>query len=728
MNPSHHSNSDDTTLFTYKRLSDFVSNYTSYVATKEEEQSAPGTENYKYVHFEETPQGIAYENLGRYGKTIFSALPSWSSLENKNTVDAWKMNLVKLLDDYREKEMVSMDANRVSGLPYKVNFFTNSMINGTPDIDATNLAYQSAQVTERTLQGVSTAFGDLDDIKAKLPSDEQENYSASIDWNGLFLAEPGHYRFTYKADGTYCTPYVWIGDKAICEYRGDNATLTQYKDTFEIYVPRRQYIPIRMQCYFLSADRYTMKFNVQVEKLSYKEEEQQQLVTTQSLFHSETPYLLGYAAFVSKNVTDFEKGLLSCFTPFSVKNSAVVGPNTQQLQVFYNKLRENYNDVLANTYDYNDDNRLSYGKIPENNIQYTIAEGDGQPFAYSIYRLQGDYRMGKTFQIKTELNQSMAYPMTQFSDKLTQSILDYSNNYREKPGYYPNRDSVDVQYYTQAEDKTGLECKELCNANSNCRHYFTYTSNEKSKCIIDGDNSMPHFNRVPPANSEHPIDENTSSLFLRNYQLDIDGGLNCGTFTNRGNVVPVENNSNYSDTFQYAKYSIDNAKINDPKKIGMCGDATFVKHQNEAKDILYKDALYYADGSWKQEGFEDKEEDDGKEKETNAIDDTGDAIQSNLENSKRYAKKMERIQANVKQLETSIPEFQEIRHTMNNNPKYDYNGDELLYFRNKLLPNIRKKRTLDSNELYVRSQLLYALGTVTAATFIVFAIVLARDA
>ena len=94
-------------------------------------------------------------------------------------------------------------------------------------------------------------------------------------------------------------------------------------------------------------------------------------------------------------------------------------------------------------------------------MQYTIAEGDGIPFSYSVYRLQGDYRMGKTFQIKTELNQSMAYSMTQFSDKLTQSILDYSNNYRERPGYYPNRDSVDVQYYTQAQDKTGLECKDF---------------------------------------------------------------------------------------------------------------------------------------------------------------------------------------------------------------------------------------------------------------------------
>lgn len=732
MNPSHnHNSNDDTSLFTYKRLSDFVNQYTKYVATKEQEQSAPDTENYKYVHFEETPEGITYENLGRYGRSIFSTVTSWSSLKSKNTIDAWKMNLVNMLGLYREKEMALMDANRTKGLPYKINFFTNAMINGTPDIDATNLAYLSSQVADKTLQGVSVEFGSMDDIKQTLPSDGLEDYSASIDWNGLFLAEPGHYRFTYKAHESYCTPYVWIGDKAICEYRGDNATLTQYKDTFEIYVPHRQYIPIRMQIYFLSADRNIMKCNFQVEKLSYEgaegKEGKEQLVTSKSLFHSETPYLLLYAAFVSENISDFEKGLFSCFAPFSIADDALNTPNKQQLQLFYRKLRENYNDVLANTYDYNDDNRLSYGKVPEANMQYTIVEGDGMPFSYSIYHLKGDFRMGKTFQVKTDLNQSMAYPMTQFSDKLTQSILDYANNYREKPGYYPNRDSVDVQYYTQAEDKSGLECKELCNANSNCRYYFTYNSNEKSKCIIDSDNSMPHFNRVPPTNSQHPIDENTSSLFVRNYQLNIDGGLNCGTFTNRSNVVPVKNNSNYSDTFEYAKYSIDDDAINETKKIGMCGDATYVKHQNDAKDILYKDALYYADGTWKQEGFTEKESDDQKEKTTHAIADTHDAIHSNKEDSIRYGKKMNRIYANNVKLETSVPLYQEIRHTMTNNPKYDYNGDELLYFRNKLLPDVRKKRTLDSNEMYVRSQLLYALGTVTAATLIVFAVVLARD-
>ena len=64
---------------------------------------------------------------------------------------------------------------------------------------------------------------------------------------------------------------------------------------------------------------------------------------------------------------------------------------------------------------------------------------------------------------------------------------------------------------------------------------------------------------------------------------------------------------------------------------------------------------------------------------------------------------------------------------MTDDPKYDYAGDELLYFRNKLLPDVRKKRIMDNNETFVNAELLYALGTVSAVTLIVFAIVLARD-
>jgi hypothetical protein len=50
-----------------------------------------------------------------------------------------------------------------------------------------------------------------------------------------------------------------------------------------------------------------------------------------------------------------------------------------------------------------------------------------------------------------------------------------------------------------------------------------------------------------------------------------------------------------------------------------------------------------------------------------------------------------------------------------------------LHFRTHAQPDIRKKKIIDNNELFVNSQLIYTLGTVTMATLIVFSIMLARD-
>ena len=45
----------------------------------------------------------------------------------------------------------------------------------------------------------------------------------------------------------------------------------------------------------------------------------------------------------------------------------------------------------------------------------------------------------------------------------------------------------------------------------------------------------------------------------------------------------------------------------------------------------------------------------------------------------------------------------------------------------KNAPRILKKRIMDNNELYLTTKLLFTLGTVTATTLIIFAVILARD-
>ena len=87
---------DSNHLFTFDRLSDFVKNYKEYVYKLEKEESSPSTENYKYYHFEDSPEGIIISNIGRFGRDVFSNVSSWKEIPFTNGIDAWRMNLAKL--------------------------------------------------------------------------------------------------------------------------------------------------------------------------------------------------------------------------------------------------------------------------------------------------------------------------------------------------------------------------------------------------------------------------------------------------------------------------------------------------------------------------------------------------------------------------------------------------------------------------------------------------------
>jgi len=728
---------DSNHLFTFDRLSDFVKNYKEYVYKIEKEESNPSSENYKYYHFEDSPEGVIISNIGRFGRDVFSNVSSWKEISFTNGIDAWRMNLAKLYNKYKKDEIEKFNSTRKSGLKFILNKSKDPKLTlprVLPNIDTTNLSYNITIENDTSKIGVIEDFTGFKTMLAQLLKDVQtnaENPTAdteliSLDFTGLIYLKPGNYKFI--SNGENCDFYVWIGDDSVCEYYSSNSDINNNNNSISNYYANECYVPIRIQCYFSSEvkDVVDLSFSIVEEKMVDNQLTTRN-ITAESMYNTEDPILLIYSAFVSENNQDFLNDRFKCYSMFDIQNNKIMVDDFSQLSLFYKSFKKNLNDVLNNRYDYNEDNRLSYGVIPSINIEYSIVnkQMNPAPFCYSIYKIKGDFRMGKTYQIKNKADDNGTFYMNQFSDKLSDSILEYSNSYREKSGYYPNKTSVDNQYFSKEQDLTGVECKELCNDDPNCRYYFTYTSNKSPKCVINSDNSLPYYNRIPPSNTEHPIDENSSSVFLRNYQLDVSGSLNCGTFRNINKINDIKNTTNFSDTFKYAKYAIDNKQIIEPTKLGICGDPVFIKHQNDAKKILYDDAKYFNDGSWKtKEGFTDKK---NKSKVTHAISDTGDAIRNNLKSERKYSKKMMGINKKYDKLQKDIPGYMRLRNEMTDEPKYDFKGDELLHFRTKLIPDVRKKKIIDNNDLYVNSQLLFALGTVTTATLIVFAILLAKE-
>ena len=191
----------------------------------------------------------------------------------------------------------------------------------------------------------------------------------------------------------------------------------------------------------------------------------------------------------------------------------------------------------------------------------------------------------------------------------------------------------------------------------------------------------------------------------------------------RNNTIPVLNSSNYSDTFTYANYNLDNKmKVQSPDEMGLCGNPEYKKKLNEAADILFKDTTYYKNGSFV-ENFSTEVPDS---KYTDAIQDTSDGIRTNLNNELLYAKKQNTINKNNQDLNiVLIPEYEKTREEILEKEKL-YVPSEITSD-NKGHTRILKKRIMDNNELYLSTKLLFTLGTVTVTTLLVFAIVLARD-
>ena len=739
-------------LYTYDRLSQFVDNYTEFVKVKKAEQSSPTTQNYNYYHFETSPDAVNSDSVGRFGSSLFTDVNSqWKAMGGSNGINAWKLNLGKKMITLKNTHNASVVGGLQSGLSYTIKKFNNysnitdiTKLNVQPYDLLAQVAYvdtvseltgfqsESQCPTGYGAAGPTTPGACFTPYSSILstpetgntaftttvynPSSVNTNNIISIEWNGYFYQEiNGIYTFTATIPDN-CLYYIWFGDKSVCEFTSANADIHNTQNKYQILIENKQPIPIRIQCIFIDQIQPIIDLTITRNKMTNETVSDVSIELSSSLYYSSVKPFVFYAAFVSTSQKQFLNNEFTCYSLVTDK-SGVLAINGD-LSDFYKKFRQGLLDVINLKYDYNSSNRLSYGVIPSIKTQYTISSDTSSlPFAYSIYRLHTDSRMGNTYQINTAMNEQTLHPMQKFGDD--NSIIEYSNTFTTKTNYYPNSSLLTA---SDVVSKDGLACKEKCVGESNCNHYYTFTSNngKDNKCITST-LTTPEFNRVIPPNSTISIDPNSSSLYIRNSQIQASGA-NCGTEIRPSNIIPVNSTTNYSTNFEYSNYTLDtDTEITKPEQIGICGSPAYHKQQNDAYDILFNPSTYSNGGKSWTESFTG-------EKTTQAIEDTSDAIQTNLKNEQTYANKMESINTKEKELSQNlIPQYRETREIMENNPIYDFNGDSLLDFRNKPIPQVREKRIMDNNQQYVTSQLMLSLGTLSAATLIVFAIMLARE-
>jgi hypothetical protein len=750
-------------LYTYDRLSAFVDNYKTFVDDTTAGANAPAGEQYKYFHFQYSPDAINSTSIGRFGASLFGN--AWKPMNGLNGMDAWKMNLGKQMIPLIQNHNTQIINTKTSnGMRYKIKQFANllsitdiltlnmdtfdvlakiaytedeslpNMVSSTQcpsgyaNYDGEDISSQATCITPfaNLRNSIAEGFTNPTDafnsvLTTFMVSTENPTDIISVEWTGYFINDDGGYNFQFSA-GAACKYFVWIGNKSVCEFVSNNADITdQNSAAYKFIVTNNTPVSIRIQCIFLK--NTTPVFTSTITRII--ETTSSENIANSLCYSPLNPFIL-YAAFVSRNQQDFLNNAFECFSNATYDAGDLVANNNEDVSEFYKQFRQNLYDVLNLKYDYNESNRLSYGTIPAIKTQYTIRNKTNElPFAFAIYRLEADPRMGSTYQIQTTPNANSMYPAHKFSEDLTVGTLKYAGSFSEKPGYYPNNSQLlSQQASSQITDNTALECKEKCISEPDCSNYFTFTSNSANKCITTY--TTPEFNRVIPSTAPLQVDPNSSSLFLRNYQLDIPETTNCGTTLRPTNVLSVSNINDYSKNFEYYAYKA-SGELTTPSQIGICGSPAYSQQVDTARKILFDRTDYTDDGKWK-EGTQWKSAEGFSEKNTDAVLDTSDAIRTNLSNSNMYANKMELVDERSTALSSElIPLYKRTRTEMEGNPKYDYNGKSLLYFRNKAIPQLREKRIIDNNQQYVTSQLMLSLGTLTAATLVVFAIMLARD-
>ena len=761
----------NTTMFTHTRLSDFVNGYKDYV-----DQIIVKAQNegdlFKYNHYEYSPNGIMMTPLGRIPAAALSGVSSWTNNSGAtNTPDGWKMNLGVQYNAIKTADQQTLATTPIAnGLQYKAIILPNVAYSTNPNTFLANLplimnTFSDASGTTVLQQGTTPSmdtYADaFQDPNMQIPAKAVSNAAAAfgVEWNGFFSPTTlGNYIFTVNLGSTGGYVYGWIGNKAVCEYIPQNADITATTTTFTFNATYPGYYPVRLQ--------YYNGFNVINPTFTFSLTVQQQSTTgtlttvpTSSCFYvinggNYVPPLL-YCAFVSQSPTYLKSGKFLCYT------LTLPSTSSASLTTFYQILNTYKFAMQAQQYDVSQ-GVVQFGQVPDG-VTYTPVSSDvnSLPEVFSIYRLDVDLRMGKTFQIDTRPNGENLYTMRQVNPNPpapNTPILSFAGDYHQLPNYYPNAPTGATD---RATDLSGEACKLACNANQNCNHYFTYTSNGTPKCIIDTTNSVPNFNQIQPTTGTvSPMDAGSSSLFMRNLQFVEP---TCNGITSNGGVAgpiaqikTVDNVNDYTNsTFPYSNYLWNKDMVNSVTDIGVCGDSKFRTLSNDAAQILFQQATYNSNGTWTVNGqpgqdtqqwsaWQPGTSTEGFQvtagnpvtivvpapatKYTDAISDTADAIQANLYNEQQYAHLMDKISHNYQQLsQQDIPQYENLRKRLNNNVNADFNGNTLLYVRQQPIPTVQQRNIMDIDEQNKTQNMVYVLGTITVATLLVLAILIARE-
>lgn len=705
-----------TTMYTQKRVNQFVSDYASYKNT-----SLKGTTEdpqlFSYYHFVPCPEAIVATNLGSLVSTnalsedkksclLQPYVPSTSTAAatGVNTPMAHQMNLLK---DY-----LTYLSTKDEGNNYVMLYD-----------DSKNLEFSRINLDDAIMSKLSAAPSDydgfVDNFKMKTAFLPTATTSYGVE-AFMYVKCPtmGKYTFTFTPDdiNDKKTAFlIWIGDVSLLEYYEKNADMNTTRDKVDITVASERKLPVRVQ-YFYTArkalqDAKTPQDVINLLKIQTEDginiNRPDNLYITGPLAKSSFIYPPLYAAFTSQTQNSYMLGQFQCYSNLS----SILGTDDNLLK-FYDVVFANRRDMFKGTYDRDKDGTPEVGKLDSRQIsnktptfysQENPANTLNLPNVFSIYRFSVDNRFDNTYQITTKKMESGQHLMTPVSD----TLLKYGSSYTDFAGYFPFDSTAPVKPLTPEL------CKQACNDIPTCGHFFSYrTTGGNPQCVL-GTGATPVYNQV---RFSATTDEKSGNLALRNKELKEPPPKNSACVGDVFNPT-VKSTIDYTLNFPYGNYDISGATIASNAAVGVCGQSNHLKFVKEAQDILYKTRTYRDDGTW-EEGM--------RTKDTTAVDDTASSIASNLSNHDLLRQRLMNVNNNDQQLRNTITAYQTLSRNMTADNRYDHKGNMLMYNKSPL-PSLTRLNSDDSQLLSNQQTILFYTGIVTAATLLVLAVTMGND-
>jgi len=773
-------------IYTNDRVNDYSKRYKEYVDKIEGNSNTPGgSPAYQYYRFVTSPDAITITEIGRCLSSDILKLKSasdshvlWKTLPGVNTPEGWKMQIGQKLSEMKRGDMglsTTYNSNitrKTPGLECRITILSSNsddqdnkyvsnltqlgVNSNSAFLDAcASRQYDAQSITwiDRFLINPKISYKtettDFSDYKSlfTIPSDKSDlnKYVVGIEWTGYFKPQIlGEYKFAIKSGSGYCL--LWIGNKAICEYMPENSDINIQTNPFTIVVSEDRYYPIRIQYYANSntAPNDSRVFSFTITNTATLS----QLDLSKCLYTiNDGSYLpkLVYCSFVSRSLENFRYGKFDCYT-MDMENESEV--DCGEFYKFMNSQKYNYS---SKQHDYdNVSGVMQYGTLKDGNTYSDVSVANNQnsmPIIFSINRVDSDIRMNQVFQIKT---QKQSVDGVQIPYEMVAMHTDFNKglSYDTLPNYYPDNPASGVNV------KGPNDCKKRCNDLPDCNFFYSYKSNNVPRCVVGTNNKNPTFTQIRPIGPDaiSSVDETTSTLNIRTFNFPRAEG--CGAnavFVN--SEEDVKNTVDYTNSFTYSNYTLAPKPITTHKEVGKCADSEFLNLENEARNILYSKTKYQSGGEYlhpdgsiaranypssdnrnfwnsiklQSEGMRNRLE--GMDtKNTQAVLDTQDAIAAVKAKEMSFAATQMGINKNLYDLSNSaIPVYLEQRTKMNNNVNSDLSGNMLLYFRNQRIPTLREQTAFDSNESGFMQNSLYVLGTMTAVSLLILAVLLARE-